>query len=142
MCLAEREQEREFYSSSEWFKGVPQRFLGRDALVGRLSEVGFRSSAVLVLVLRPVPCPGLAVALSVAVSHPARIVWFRLHLGSQIQKRFIKQQLPAIIDTIRRNVHTLKTKVNKYGVVPNTTREYVSGVDRPSACCSIDPCDS
>lgn len=41
-----------------------------------------------------------------------------------VQKRFIKQQLPNIIDAIRRHVTSLKTKVNRYGTIPTTTREY------------------
>ena len=36
---AEREQERQFFASNELFTGVPQRFLGRDALNARLIEV-------------------------------------------------------------------------------------------------------
>ena len=69
-------------------------------------------------------------------------------MAGQIQKRFIKAQLPAIIDAIRRNVHNLKLKVrlvlicvlafhcsalaqvNKFGVIPTSTREYVRSAIR------------
>jgi hypothetical protein len=57
----------------------------------------------------------------------------------EVQKRFIKQQLPNIIDAIRRHVTTLKGKVNRYGTIPTTTREYEE-FERGNAGADIQKC--
>jgi len=72
-------KEKDFFSKSEMFVGVPEKFLGRESLQKRLIEV---------------------------------------------QKKFIKQQLPQTMDALRKNVLRLKTQVDKWGPIPTNSREY------------------